>query len=134
MTGDDLTPRERPAPEHLPASPAAPGDRPTPEHLPAPEAPTTSPYLQGLRTAGAILGGIAALEGVVALAYWATGGGQATMLDILAMLIAGGGLAVLVLAGRRLPPAARVPFWAVGAICLGIGFVVLGATCGLLFS
>jgi len=69
---------------------------------------------------------------VALLGNWLTGGRQAGIFGLLGLLIAGGGMAVLVLAGGKLPRAARVPFWAVGLICLAIAFVLWGVACGMM--
>ncbi|HSU15431.1 hypothetical protein [Longimicrobium sp.] len=115
---DDVPPRERPAPEHRVA----------------PETEAGSPFLQGVRAALGILAGMLALEAVAFLGNALTGERQEGMFILLGMLIAGGGFAVLVLGGARLPRAARVPFWAVGLICLAIAFILLGVTCGVIAS
>jgi hypothetical protein len=104
--------------------------RPAPEIAAAPETAARSPFLQGVRGALAIFAGIAALEAITFLGSRLTG--DNALFIVLGLLIAGGGVAVLVLAGSRLPRGARLPFWAVGVICFAISFVLWGATCGLL--
>jgi len=116
MNGDEMPPRERLAPERRRAA----------------ETEAGSPFLQGVRAALQILAGMLALEGVALLGNWLTGGRQAGIFGLLGLLIAGGGMAVLVLAGGKLPRAARVPFWAVGLICLAIAFVLWGVACGMM--
>jgi hypothetical protein len=118
MAGDETPRRERPAPEY--------------QH--APETAGSSPFLQGVRAALTILAGIVALEGLAALGNWLTGGTQSMMFVLLGLLIAGGGIAVLILAGMRLPRRARLPFWAIGVICVAIAFVLWGITCGMMVT
>lgn len=112
---DDETPRREPSAPWVAAGP---------------ETEARTPVMQGVRAALTILAGIAALEAITFLAYRLTGGSQVEIFILLGLLIAGGGLAVLMTAGARLPRPARVPFWAVGVVCLGISFVLWGATCG----
>ena len=105
-------------------------ERPAPEHAAALETEARGPFLQGVWTALVVLAGIAALEAITFVGYRLTGGSRVEIFLLLGLLIAGGGVAVLVTAGTRLPRAARVPFWAVGVICLAISFVLWGVACG----
>lgn len=110
------------------------GERIAPGHRHDVERAAPSPVLQGVRSALVILAGIVALEGLAFLGNWLTGGGQQLLFVILGLLIAGGGVAVLILAAMRLPRRARIPFWAIGVICLAIAFVLWGVTCGMIVT
>jgi hypothetical protein len=110
------------------------GERPAPEHRAAPETASPGPVVQGVRTALVILAGIVVLEGFALLGNWLTGGRQQMLFVLLGLLIAGGGAAVLILAGMRLPRRARLPFWAIGVICLAITFILWGITCGMVVT
>jgi hypothetical protein len=130
---EDPPARERPAAdveaememERRPAVPAA-GDE-----LVDVDAAAGSPLLRGVQAAATITVGTLVLEGVTLLAHRLIGGGPSLWFLVLGMAIAGAGMLLLILAAARLPPRARVPFWAMGILLVMICFLLVGQTCGI---
>lgn len=142
---DETPAGERPAPEEVPApeesfapetNPFA-AEAPTGERRPVVEQPARgvpSPARQGV-VAALILFGIAVGVELFTLlmvrlsSYPNDNVGGAFLLAGIGIFVVG--LFAALTITTKLPPGARVPFWAMGVICICLTILLWGVTCGL---
>ena len=127
---------ETPAPEadaFASAAHAGAGERPEgiEEH---PAAPAQSPVRQGIMAALTLFGISVGVELAALLLVRLSGDPNGNVAGI--FLIAGMGIFVVGLFAAltittKLPSAARLPFWAMGVVCIFVTMILWGVTCGL---
>jgi len=131
--GETPAPDETPAPETNPfAAEAMAGERSAGLEQPARGLP--SPARQGVTAALMLFGIAVGVELFTLLMVRLSGdpnGNVGGAFLIVGMLIFVVGLFAALAITTKLPPGARVPFWAMGIICICLTMLLWGVTCGL---
>ena len=131
----DDTPREPIRETPAPDGPPPPGVlRHYETHAPRLEdRPSVGAFGTGILAALGLAGVFVIVEAfaLVMVLVAAEGEGNTAALFYVALLVAGLALGAAVLISRRLPKAARTPFWAMGITCIGFVMTVLIGICGI---